>query len=470
MANTQLTDDELQKLLASSAPLNANGPSSLLPSLQAPPLPSTSALGLTDKTTGQPTYSADALLGKLTPTSTPGLGDAPRPTVSSQQELDIEGDEDRLRAEKAAPKAQQRGGLLGVIGYGRDANALYNKNRQDTIDSDTKNVLGERAGQSAEKKTDDDLFNHNLEAPVEDDLKKAQTRVANATADNAEAGKFTIEKTATGLVRVNAATGEAQPVTADGKPVGVPLETEFQSFVPQGAPANAKPHTYLVSKTDGSVVKDMGEHYEKPTNVNVKVPGSATMVITNPDGTHTLKVVNPGDNIPEGALTTNQYGASSEPTGTQKDASFRAKIGDGIRDKLLTELQDPAIRSQLGPLLGRAKTYEEFVGMLPANLAEFGQDLNSYAAFQAGLHPVRGIGALEYFDKKIGGLGQTPEQLEGKLKSGAGVAKDVERISKPGSSQVKTPTDTRTVPKVGEVVDGHKYLGGNPNDKNSWSK
>jgi hypothetical protein len=92
-------------------------------------------------------------------------------------------------------------------------------------------------------------------------------------------------------------------------------------------------------------------------------------------------------------------------------------------------LQDPAIRGQLGPLLGRAKNFEEFIGNLPPELAEFGQDLNSYAAFQAGLHPVRGIGALEYFDKKLGGLGQTPEQLEGKLKSGEIVSQTVENLA-----------------------------------------
>jgi hypothetical protein len=311
MADTQLTDDQLKALLASSAPLNANGPS-LLPALssvqQAPVMPSLAALGMQDKN-GQDTTSADALLGKYTPLSVPGLselGDAPRPTVNSQQELDIEGDEDKLRALKASPTAQPRTGLLGALGYGRNANALYNKNRQDLIDDDTKNVLGERAGQSAEKKTDDDLFNQNLEGPVEDDLKKAQTNLANKQADQLDNGKFSTVQSEQGLLRINATTGEAQPVTIDGKPVGAPLKTEIKQLEIGG-----KPHQVLFNSQTGEQIKDLGETGEKPANVNVRIPGSTTMVVPDGKGGQKLITINPGDTVPTGALTTGNYSSGN---------------------------------------------------------------------------------------------------------------------------------------------------------------
>lgn len=141
------------------------------------------------------------------------------------------------------------------------------------------------------------------------------------------------------------------------------------------------------------------------------------------------------------------------PTTTQRDAAGRAQIGESIRKRLLTQLQDPAIRAQIGPIMGRAKNAEEFVGALPANLAEFGNDLKSYAAFQAGMHPVRGIGGLQYFDKVMGGLGQTPEQMMGKFQSNHNTAMDVEKLGTPntaGSNAAQGGQDMITVQIPGQ--------------------
>ena len=120
-----------------------------------------------------------------------------------------------------------------------------------------------------------------------------------------------------------------------------------------------------------------------------------------------------------------------KPTTQARDAATRAGIGENLESRIRQQLKDPAIRTQIGPLLGRAKNFQEFIGNLPPELSQFGNDLTSYAAFQAGMHPVRGIGALQYFDKVVGGLGQTPEQLEGKLNSGHAVAEDVKNAGKP---------------------------------------
>lgn len=173
---------------------------------------------------------------------------------------------------------------------------------------------------------------------------------------------------------------------------------------------------------------------------------------------------------PAGALEANDgrpvgtaFQQNVRPTGTQRDAAGRAEVGERIRQRLLTQLQDPAIREQIGPLMGRAKTAEELVGNLPANLAEFGNDLKSYAAFQAGMHPVRGIGGLQYFDKVMGGLGQTPEQMMGKFQSNHNTAQDVIDIGKPktvgsngGSSSGPREGDTKVNGDGDKVV----YRGG----------
>lgn len=140
----------------------------------------------------------------------------------------------------------------------------------------------------------------------------------------------------------------------------------------------------------------------------------------------------PGANLlPDGTPVGTALNKNVAPTATQKDAAGRAQVGENIRTRILAALKDPQIRSQLGPILGRAKTAQEAIGNLPPGLAQFGNDLKSYAAFQAGMHPVRGIGGLQYFDKVMGGLGQTPEQLEGKLASGHNVAQDVIGIGRP---------------------------------------
>lgn len=409
--------------------------------------------GLSDPGTGLPNTGNTP--GEPAPTlATNPLGslrDIGRPTVESRQMRMADEDYDSL-AKKQADYAQPAHGILGHIGHLlRPSLAFEEAPIRARIQQDESglrdqaqinNVANKELDENAEKATPE------YQEKQASDLAgtKAKTRLENVQADNAEAGKFTIEKTATGLVRVNAATGEAQPVTQEGKPVGVPIETELATYVPVGG---SKPHTFLVSKVDGAPIKDLGEHYEKPTTVNVD-QGTWALGIDPTTGKPAMF------NSKTGEVKAGPEGFT-KPTGTQQDTAFRAQIGDGIRDKLLTELQDPAIRSQIGPLLGRAKNYEEFIGNLPANLAEFGQDLNSYAAFQAGLHPVKGIGALEYFDKKIGGLGQNPEQLEGKLRSGAGVAKDVERLA---GNHTK-PEDTLPEAAVKQLKEGTHTTFGN---------
>jgi hypothetical protein len=111
-----------------------------------------------------------------------------------------------------------------------------------------------------------------------------------------------------------------------------------------------------------------------------------------------------------------------------RDAASRADSMVDIGDRLRAGLADPEIQSYLGPLRGRVSSAQGDAGMLPEKVAKFRNDLVSYGAFQAGLHPVRGIGALQYFDHVMGGLGQTPESLLGKLNSNDETAADVQKV------------------------------------------
>lgn len=125
------------------------------------------------------------------------------------------------------------------------------------------------------------------------------------------------------------------------------------------------------------------------------------------------------------------FQANVRPTETQRDAAGRAVTMDTLQQKILAGMQDPEIRRWLGPAAGRMAEISGKLGTLPAKVAEFKNDLVSYGAFQAGLHPVRGIGALHYFDQVMGGMGQTPEQLEGKLRSNASTSKSVQQVGTP---------------------------------------
>lgn len=158
--------------------------------------------------------------------------------------------------------------------------------------------------------------------------------------------------------------------------------------------------------------------------------------------------------------------ANVRPTMNARNAAERAESMMGLDARIRKALQNPEITSRVGPLSGRLAEIENEAGTLPHDLAELKNDLVSYGAFQAGLHPVRGIGALQYFDKVMGGLGQDPAQLIGKLDSNKATAQDVQKVGTPhtakgGGSGIPTVTSKEqydNLPKGAEFIeDGKKY-------------
>lgn len=142
------------------------------------------------------------------------------------------------------------------------------------------------------------------------------------------------------------------------------------------------------------------------------------------------------------------------PTGASRTAAERADTLESLDKKIRIALQNPELRKGVGPLAGRLKELENRMGTLPRDLAELKNDLVSYGAFQAGLHPVRGIGAMQYFDQVLGGLGQSPEELLGKMDSNLATAKEVQKVGTPktvgGKPEQKKP-QFRYNPKIGAL-------------------
>jgi hypothetical protein len=117
----------------------------------------------------------------------------------------------------------------------------------------------------------------------------------------------------------------------------------------------------------------------------------------------------------------------TKPTTEMRNKASTAQSVIDTGNTLLQQLQDPTIRGQIGPVISRARSLEDFLGALPPQLAAFKTNMGSMAAFTAGLHPVRGIGAIQHFDRVFNGPGgvRSPEALEATIKQMADTASKI---------------------------------------------
>jgi hypothetical protein len=158
----------------------------------------------------------------------------------------------------------------------------------------------------------------------------------------------------------------------------------------------------------------------------------------------------------------------TKPTNTTRTAAERAQTMDALDSRIRQGLKDPEILKYMGPAGGRLAEAQGKLGTLPQKVAQFKNDLVSYGAFQSGLHPVRGVDALKYFDAVMGGLGQNPDQLLGKLDSNKATSASVERIG--GMRTVNSAPQQHQGPQVGMVEGGYRFKGGDPSKQTSWEK
>ncbi len=167
------------------------------------------------------------------------------------------------------------------------------------------------------------------------------------------------------------------------------------------------------------------------------------------------------DNKPVGTA----FQGNVRPTATQRDAAGRAQTGEELEARIRKALNNPELAKGTGPLEGRLKELQGRLGTLPTDLSELRNDLVSYGAFQAGMHPVRGIGALQYFDKVMGGLGQDPSELIGKLNSNHATAESVKKVGSPKTVGSDTAAHQQTSAPVDPYVKAYadQYFGGDVN-------
>jgi hypothetical protein len=103
-------------------------------------------------------------------------------------------------------------------------------------------------------------------------LQGAEAGHAEAETTALQNPSMIVHDTELGPIVINPKTGAAQRIDVDGQPVGPKLKlTQSQPIID---PKDGKPHTYLLDEKGNKVV-DLGQHYERPQNVNVNAGDAA---------------------------------------------------------------------------------------------------------------------------------------------------------------------------------------------------
>lgn len=235
----------------------------------------------------------------------------------------------------------------------------------------------------------------------------ADVREKNAQAELAEGGKYQVIPTPQGYIRVNPASGDAQHLTVDGKPVGAPVKSEHVQLEIGG-----KPHTVLVDSTTGNVIHDLGPTGEKPPTVNVNA-GAETVNVPDGQGGYTVQRARPGDHIAPGALSASGMSSMNAPTSQQRNAAGRAQqVLDSIPD-VLNDLHTNA--AQLGPGMGRFNDiYSGKVGAPNPEFAGLVSDLKLLGTSVAIAHAQGRMSneLLNEFNSMIAEPHQDPKNIE----------------------------------------------------------
>lgn len=247
--------------------------------------------------------------------------------------------------------------------------------------------------------------------------------------------------------------GTATPVTVNGQPakgkVSTPQGDDFAQFYQKYLKEKGLPDSATNQKKARAEWSAASQSPERPPQ--------AMMI----DPTGRAQLIRPGQQVAAGAVTPTEFSTLNAPTTLQRDAAGRAVTMTDLDTRIRKALQNPEIQKGTGPLAGRLNEIQNRMGTLPHDLAELKNDLVSYGAFQAGLHPVRGIGAIEYFDKVMGGLGQDPGELLGKLDSNRATAESVKRVGgvkEQQAPEVKTKAEFDALPSGAIYMeDGKRY-------------
>lgn len=144
-------------------------------------------------------------------------------------------------------------------------------------------------------------------------------------------------------------------------------------------------------------------------------------------------------------------------------AAARTSIERG--EALLSELKDPKFAEKIGAVVGRYNSLAAAAGAGDPDAQYLVGALKSFSALQPQIHGFRAVQMAQDVEKLLN-TKQSPEALSGALKGILTASYGVAKKPAPAAG----PSSAPAAPKVGDVVRGYVFLGGDPADQKSWKK
>ena len=102
-------------------------------------------------------------------------------------------------------------------------------------------------------------------------------------------------------------------------------------------------------------------------------------------------------------------------SGTVENRLSSAQAVQQTGQDLISKLQDPKFAAQIGPVMGKFNTLQDFLGNPPPEYSEMAGQIESYALANMGVHGMRSAQGAEQI-KKLLGQKHTPESLIAAIK------------------------------------------------------
>jgi hypothetical protein len=221
--------------------------------------------------------------------------------------------------------------------------------------------------------------------------------------------QYEFQQTDHGLLRIDKATGEAQPVTLGGKAIGPKVATKTVLLQVGG-----KPHQVLINDSTGEPIKDLGESGEKApvTNVNTGTWSPGFDKDKNPIlfNSKTGEVKPNTAGITKDTATGKRLGADE-----QKRADLAKNLSENI-----DSLEDIAARRPelFGPVAGRWTELRNFIGTNDADITRLEAIKHQLGMVAQGAHGMRASqGVIAAANSLLNGFHNSAEATKAALEA-----------------------------------------------------
>jgi hypothetical protein len=253
-----------------------------------------------------------------------------------------------------------------------------------------------------------------------------------------EPKKLAVQNTPDGTYVVDEDSGTAKQVKTDQ---GIPLEPpKSQESVPTKNDENAFVDQYFndnkLSRTSANMLKARaawaaaGQAPERPER-----PPRTLMEVPNPDGTSKIIEATPGTVLPAGAKTPTQAGAANKPSA---DEERRSDMAENMNENL-DQLEGIVDRRPdlFGPIAGRLTGARATVGTGDPDIASLNAIKEMLGMAQVSAHGMRSGGVIEQASQSLlNGFHNEPKAMKAAIAAARGSVKtfsdDVERKTGPG--------------------------------------